>query len=99
MSYEKCTIIATPSRTNTQTGEISNYVEVDIIKRERIKIPDAESLNACRSLVGKTVLMPAEFRNIEGRVFLVMSGDGIPLLAPDAQKPTTVQFPQAKTGT
>lgn len=79
MSYVKAKILDVTRRADRQTGELVNRVQLEVISNESSRLPnDAGVLQAYEQAKGKTMLVPAEFRVIEGRSFLVLTGDGYP---------------------
>lgn len=79
MSYVKAKILDVTRRADRQTGEFVNRVQLEVISQESSRLPnDAGVIQVYEQCKGKTMLVPAEFRVIEGRSFLVLQGDGYP---------------------
>lgn len=79
MSYVKAKILDVTRRADRQTGEIVNRVQLEVISQESSRLPtDANVISVYEQSKGKTMLVPAEFRVIDGRSFLVLQGDGYP---------------------
>lgn len=80
MSYVKAKVLEVTQRADRNTGEIINRVQLEVISQESSRLPvDAAVIQAYQTSKGQTMLVPAEFRVIDGRSFLVLTGDGYPI--------------------
>lgn len=98
MSYVKAKILEVTRRADRNTGELVNRVQLEVISQESSRLPnDANLIQVYEQSKGKTMLVPAEFRVIDGRSFLVLQGDGYPqpytdrstVIQPDPSQDTT----------
>lgn len=90
MSYLKAKILDVTRRTDRNTGELVNRVQLEVISQESSRLPnDAALVNVYEQSRGKTMLVPAEFRVIDGRSFLLLQGDGYP--QPYTDRSTVIQ--------
>ena len=81
MSYEKAVVRKiTQGKPDKESGEMKTYVELDVMKSERCTLPgDARVINMYESLLGKEVLVPCETRTFEGRAYLALNGNFLPV--------------------
>jgi hypothetical protein len=90
MSYIKAKVLGVTPRADRNTGEIVNRVQLEVILTESSRLPvDAGVIQAYTQAKDKTMLVPAEFRVIDGRSFLVITGDGYPIPFQDRNSPPT----------
>lgn len=88
MNYQSVKVLdVIQGRPNRETGEVPTYLQVEMVIQDRIKLPvNAAILNAYNQAKGQHVMIPAEYRIIEGRQFLLLLGDGMPIHIQQASK-------------
>jgi len=87
MSYERARIIGVRQITKKETGEIHNFLEIEVLQSHSIYMtPEAlKQLPVYERVKGKEVLIPVSWGEYKGKPSLSFVDDCVPLPLPQRQ--------------
>lgn len=95
----KGTVTAIDSRTNQQTGEITQVLMLEVVTQKRLNLRTAELVNLYRPLIGKRIAIECEEGlTSTGRPYVSLIGNGSPeLLASISHDPAPLNDEKPKS--
>ncbi|MDP1614473.1 MAG: hypothetical protein Q8L68_01610 [Methylococcales bacterium] len=102
MSFEKVRIVGVERLVSKKTGEVHNFLDIQILQSQRIYLNDVmlKNLTIYESLRGQECLLPVGWTDYQGKPSLNLADTGLPIILPGSSQvveQSAVQVEQTKT--